>query len=673
MQLGGVGAVDASHGRVILEKRYRPEIEGLRAVAAFLVAVYHIWLMQVSGGVDVFFVVSGFLITTSLLSAHARQGVLKFGPFIKRLLRRLLPNALTVLLVVTIVSWLVLPAVRHHATISEVFASAFYYENWQLAITGTDYLDQTNEKSPVQHFWAMSIQGQFYVVTFVLVAVAVFAAVSLRRRLRVALPVVLLVAGACSFVFSVYLTAVDQTWAYFDTRTRLWEFMVGGLLALFLSRLVVPKAVSMVLGWLGLLVLVSTGLVLDVGASFPGYVALLPVGAAVLILVAGQNPSGAGVEKLLGSRPLVFLGGLSYGLYLWHWPLLSFYYVLAGTHEVPFLHGVGIIAAALVLSWASTTFVEKPLVAYSTRHGLGWRGFAPVIALLVAVCVVAASWSVALRVQSAPIAEPGDPNHPGALARTSGFPAPPELDPVPHLADVKGDKADPSVDGCHQRPGNAEVIICEYGETEDYLHTVALVGGSKSTHWHPALNSFAAEEQIRLLNVTKSGCRLWLGGSSADDCNEWNENVVREVADYGVDLVVTLADTDSSGIDEVPEGFLEQFRRFEERGVPILAIRDSPTFPHDVAECIAEHGVDSAACDGDRSQMLPVPSAWEKLEVHPANVTYVDYTEIFCDTDSCPVVIGNVIAYSDMTHMTATFSRSFAPILRPDVLAALGQ
>lgn len=142
-----------------IERKFRPEIEGLRAIAALLVAVYHIWMMRVSGGVDVFFVVSGFLITTSLLSRYARDGYINFFNFIFGLLKRLLPNALLVLTVVLITSYFIMPEYRHAGIIKEIFASIFYFENWQLAISGTDYLNQGNEKSPVQHFWAMSIQG----------------------------------------------------------------------------------------------------------------------------------------------------------------------------------------------------------------------------------------------------------------------------------------------------------------------------------------------------------------------------------------------------------------------------------------------------------------------------------------------------------------------------------
>lgn len=655
-----------------IQKRYRPEIEGLRIVAAVLVAVYHIWLLRVSGGVDVFFVVSGFLVSASLLSRFNREGTVLFGPFALGLLKRLLPNALVVLLFVTVVSVFVLPEVRHYSTIRELFASTFYYENWQLAATGTDYLDQGNEKSPVQHFWAMSIQGQFYVVLFLVVSLAI--TIARRRKLRpgTVLVSVLTILLAASLAFSVYLTAVNQPWAYFDTRARLWEFAVGAVLCLVIFRIVLPKAVSGVLGWVGFAVLIGTGLLLDVGSSFPGYAAALPVGAAVLILLAGQNPTGWGVEKVLGSRPMVFLGGYSYGLYLWHWPLLSFYYVIFDTKHLGAGEGILIILLSLGLSILSTTLVEKPAGRHVARHGLNARGFGPIIVLFLVVLLAVAGWLVASLVSSSAQAQKvGGPDYPGAVAMRDGHPAIPELEPIPALADVKEDKAQPYFDGCHQRPGSAEVIICEYGDIEDYEHTVAVVGGSKAAHWLPSLESFATEERIRVLNVSKSGCRLSLEGGRDADCTEWNENVVEELVKESPDLVVALADTSDTGEDVVPQGFLDQFARLRVHDVPVLAIRDTPSMPEDVPECLSARGVRSGACDAERGSVLRSPSSWERLETAPPGVEYVDYSNYFCDEGTCPAVIGNIVVYLDENHMSATFSRSVGPLIREDVMRIL--
>ncbi len=655
-----------------MQKRYRPEIEGLRIVAALLVAVYHIWFLRVSGGVDVFFVVSGFLVTASLLSRYNREGRIRFAPFMLNLLKRLLPNALVVLLFVTVVSIFILPEVRHYSTMRELFASLFYYENWQLASTGTDYLDQGNEKSPVQHFWAMSIQGQFYLVLFLTVTLAIVVA---RRRARNPGPVLAAVFGvllSASLVFSVYLTGVNQPWAYFDTRTRLWEFAIGGVLTLVIFRFTVPRSISTIIGWIGLGALVSTGLLFDVGSSFPGWAAVVPVGAAVFILVAGQNPTKLGVEKALGSRPMVYLGGFSYGLYLWHWPLLSFYYVIFDTKTLGVGQGGLIILMALMLSFASTMLVEKPMTRHVSRHGLGLKGFTPIVALFLAVLIILTAWNGVSRWQSSAQAANADsPDYPGAVAMQAGYPDVTKLTPIPSLADIKEDKAKPYSDGCHQKAGVAEVLICEYGQVQDYEYTVALVGGSKATHWLPSLEAFAEDEHIRVLNVTKSGCRLSTEEGRAEDCMQWNRDVVDEVAQASPDLVIVLADTADAGVDDVPRGILEQFAKLNARDLPILALRDTPTMPEDIPECLDAAGLQSGACDASREAVLRSPSSWDSLQQPPEYVDYVDYTDHVCGPEYCSAVIGNVIAYIDVNHLSATFSASFGPIIQQDVMKIL--
>lgn len=654
-----------------IKKQYRPEIEGLRLVAALLVAIYHIWMMRVSGGVDVFFVVSGFLITTSLLSKYARNGYIKFITFIAGLLKRLLPQAITVLIFITVVGYFILPEVRHIGTIKEIFAALFYYENWQLAITGTDYLDQNNEKSPVQHFWAMSIQGQFYILWFLIISAAITLYKKTKFELKNILLTILIVLFAVSLSYSIYLTEVNQPLAYFDIRTRVWEFAVGGILMIFIFKVKLPSLVSTIVGWIGLIALISTGLIMDVESSFPSYVALWPVTAAILIMLAGQNPSKLGVEKFLGSKPMVYLGGLSYGLYLWHWPILSFYYVIFGTHDVSIMNGTLIILLSLLLSYLTTNLIEKPINAFITSKNFTLKSFAPIISMAVMLVILVSGWLAYSQFQSAYSSElVGDKEYPGAMVNTEAVDDFQEKEPIPDLAAVKNDKAEPYEDGCHIGPGKTEVKICEYAETENYDYTVALVGGSKSTHWLPSLKSFAEEESIRILNVTKSGCRFSLEEGEAEDCNEWNENIVDELMKENPDLIVTLADN-ARKPSEVPTGFLEQFEKVSAYDVPILAIRDTPYFNVDIAECLSKNGTDTDNCGVDRQETYPEPSAWERLENPPSNVHYTDYTEYICNEEKCPPVIGNVVAYLDTSHMTATFNRTLGPIVHKDVMEIL--
>lgn len=660
-----------------IKRQYRPEIEGLRAIAALLVAVYHIWMMRVSGGVDVFFVVSGFLITTSLLSGYARNGYIKFSKFILGLLRRLLPSALTVMIFITIGSFFILPDIRFTATIKEIAASLLYFENWQLAITGTDYLDQNNPQSPVQHFWAMSIQGQFYVIWFVIVSLAILISKKLNISLKKVFTVVLLILFTISLIYSIYITSTNQPWAYFDTGARVFEFAVGGLLMIYIFNLNIHRYVSFILGWIGLAVLLLTGILLDVQGTFPGLIALIPISAAVLILLAGQNPSRLGVEKLLSTRPLKFLGGLSYGIYLWHWPILIFYYEIFDTSSVSLLHGIIIILISILLSYITTNAIEKPIISYINKNIFSLKGFRPIIGLLSILIIGLGSWYYYTNSQASSLNIKNE-DYPGAIVNAASYDSEKfeKKQPVPSLAAVKDDRADAFKDGCQISPGDSEVKICEYGNTETYDYTVALVGGSKSTHWLPSLQELG--DEFRILNVTKSGCRFSLenNNSIADDCYEWNTKIVDKLAEYEPDIVVTLADIARLQIEgvqerkEVPEGFIQQFEKLKNYNIPILAIRDTTYFAEDVVECLSEHN-DSVKCGIEKTKTLSSEPAWEKLSNPPENVTYVDYSDYLCNDKTCLSVIGNIVGYRDKSHMTATFNKTFAPIIRQDIESIL--
>src|SRR5699024_7856470 len=302
-----------------IERKFRPEIEGLRVVAALLVAVYHIWFHRVSGGVDVFFVISGFLITTSIISTINRTGEFRFWPYISKLMKRLLPSGFFILGVTLLLSIFWLPDSIFSKTIREIIASMFYYQNWQLAISSTDYLDANQMKSPVEHFWALSIQGQFYIIWFLVFSLILF----LIKKYKITSAKTLINSALCvlfivSLAFSIYLTEKNQPFAYFITFTRVWEFALGGLLCVNLSSINISKSLATIIGWFGLIGLVLTGIIFNVSEMFPGYIAAWPMVCALFIVISGTKETRFGVGRFLGSPAMVKLGGISFGIYLWH-------------------------------------------------------------------------------------------------------------------------------------------------------------------------------------------------------------------------------------------------------------------------------------------------------------------------------------------------------------------
>ncbi|WP_165980615.1 acyltransferase family protein [Macrococcus carouselicus] len=650
------------------KKKFRPEIEGLRAVAAFLVAVYHIWLNKVSGGVDVFFVVSGFLITTSLLSKVRRNGKVNFFDFIFGLLKRLMPSAFFVLLTVIVLSFFFLDQNRWLQTIREVFASALYFENWQLAISSTDYLDQHNAKSPVQHFWAMSIQGQFYIIWFMIFTAAVLF---FKKQMKRALLIIFSVLFAVSFIYSIYLTAVNQPFAYFDTRTRVWEFALGAILCLTITKLKLPAVFAAVLGWTGLLMLILCGLLLDVSTAFPGYIALIPTLAAVFILVSGENQSGFGAEKFLGQRFMVKLGGLSYGFYLWHWVILVFYKEIIGTGTPSIAGGLFIMLLSLVLSRLVTAVVERPIrtIKFSNQS---WQMAGLLLIIMLPVLLANTAWQQYLH-QHEKQADMliGSESYPGAQAATmDNVPVKPYL---PDDAAVATDKAEPFLDGCQQAIKYQSVKICEYGQTEDYEYTIALVGGSHSTHWFSTLEEIAKKHPIRIVNMTKSGCRLTTEKFNYALCDEWNESIIDEIAKVKPDLVFAPAEISHFNVEEVPKGYIEQFEKLNDIGIHVFGVRDTPFFAVNIPECIEDYGRDSEKCTVKKDLVVPDVTDWSKVRNKPTNVHYYDYTDYICPDELCRPVIGNVVAYFDKNHMTDSFGRTLAPAVEQDLIPLLEQ
>ena len=661
------------------EREFRPEIQGLRATAALLVAIYHIWLGRVSGGVDVFFVVSGFLISKSLIGQASQHGQIAFAAFWGGLAKRLLPAACFVLVAVTLASTVWLPKVRWAETIKEVVASGFYVVNWRLAFNSVDYLARDEALSPVQHFWALSVQGQFYLLWPILVSLVLVVVARDRRRIRTAITAALLAVIAGSLAYSILATRDNQPFAYFNTLARVWEFALGGLLAALLPVMRLPVASRVLLGWIGLAAILTCGLVLEVSSVFPGYAALWPTLGAAFVIAAGTSGSAIGADRILASRPLAYLGDISYSLYLWHWPLLVFYRIHVERAHLTLLEGLAILATALVLAALTTRFVENPV-----RHSdIGTRKPAHALALgaacLGTVVVAAALWAMLLlnlRGKDGPVARIDDPNYPGAHALDVGashalLPTVP-VRPGPFA--VRKDVPSIYEDGCHQETEETAPLRCDYGNPKaEFL--VALVGGSHAAHWLPALQLIAEREGWRIVTFTKSSCLFSAGpqfhndGRSYPECTAWNDNVMSEVLRVRPDLVFTTSTTGQTDPESLPFGVLLAWRRLEQAGLGVVAIRDVPWMGLDVSECVDRKGPDSPECTRPRDIVLARVDPVAALASRPRNVYFIDLSRYFCSETTCFPVAGNIMIYHDRHHITASYARSLADVLQQEIAA----
>lgn len=652
----------------VAPKKFRPEIQGLRAVAALLVAIYHIWMGRVSGAVDVFFVVSGYLVIGTLLRQVERTGRVQFMRFYGSLAKRLLPNALLVIVFVLVASLFLMPSSRWRTTMFELLASTLYLENWLLARLSVDYLARNDVVSPVLHYWAMAVQGQFYLVwPFIITGIAL-AGRLFRLSLRTTATTALVIIFCVSLAWSVYFTGVNQSVAYYDTASRMWEFAAGGLLALWYPKVRLSTPSYAVLGWTGTILIIFCGLVLKVSTVFPGYAALWPVGATLLVLIAGTEGGRFGAHRFLASRFMTRLGDVSYALYLWAWALLAFWLLYADRHAAGLWDGLMVLGVAIGLSFVSTRWVETPIRSSGIGSTKPWRAVALGLCMIAPVTIAISAWGAYIYQQrrAAQSLVVDAATYPGALARTPNAPKPPKAATVPSPIQASADVSIAYSLGCQINQEAPGLRMCQFGD-KDAPRTVALIGGSHSTHWLPALRQKADELDFQITTYLKGGCPFTTSSEHGPQCSNWNKEVIQSLSDKRPDLIVTTA-TRGQGMDEeVPQGYLEQWQNVERLGIPILAIRDNPWFGFNVPDCIERHGADSPDCARQRSDVLSDAPPWSAVSTPPSNVHFADYSDLFCDTTTCMPVIGNVLVYFDSEHISATYARSLAPMVWADI------
>ncbi|WP_253258093.1 acyltransferase family protein [Pseudonocardia sp. N23] len=659
------------------ERRYRPELQGLRALAVGLVVVYHVWFDRISGGVDVFFLVSGFLITGQLYRS-AQRGSVPITRNWGRQIARLVP-AVAVVLVATVVAGLaILPEARWVQTVREVVASAFFLENWRLAADSVDYSAQHNTASVVQHFWSLSIQVQFYVVWPLLIAGVVLVAG--RDRLDRTLTRVLAALFGVSLAYSVVLTTLDQPLAYFHSLTRVWEFALGGLLALWIDRVDLPARVRVLLGWLGVLGLVACGAVLQVGSVFPGYAALWPTGAAALVLLAGATGSPRGADRLLSTAPLRYLGNISYSLYLWHWPVLLFFLALTGEPSAGLEGGTFVIVLSLLLAMITYHVVEEPMrLRHESRRAQYRLGAVAVVLVLLAT----GAWQGVAMVRADHGAVIGDATHPGAMALVPGYTAVAASDepvePLPPMVSLGEDwgRTD-SPWTCGADPLHPPLESCTLPADGPPQRRVVVVGDSHSQQYLGALQPIARQNRWEITTFLKGACPFSTASETdpgSAECLAWNTALVPAVVELHPDVVFTMGSREvRTGLTEAtPPGYVEAWSRLAGAGIPVLAVRDNPRFDFRPADCVAENGRGAPQCGAERNAWYPEVPSWAGAPGVPADVRFLDFSDLMCAPDGqCPAEIGNVWVYMDDNHLSATFTASMAPVVEQRIVAAMG-
>ncbi len=707
------------------DPRFRPDLEGLRGIAIVLVLLCHARLPGAEAGfvgVDVFFVLSGFLITGLLVEERQRSGRIRLGAFYARRARRILPAAVVVLASTLVAAQLVLSPLDLPRVADDAVAASLSLANVRFALDATDYFAPV-DVSPVLHYWSLAVEEQFYLLWPVLLLVATRVR---RPRRAIALLVTIILAG--SFLLSIAITTSNGPWAYYSLPTRAWQLAAGGLLALaapWFGR--TPRPVAALIGWLGVGLLGAGLAVIGPTTPYPGLAALLPTLGALAIIASGGVVGSPGWVAL-ARAPFRFLGRISYSLYLWHWPILVLGPValgLASSEDGPVAGDLslrlGLVLLAVVVAALTWRLVEEPFRRGRLSLGGLWlggrvRGFALAGAAVLLLGVgsttmgavaqhdieaAAAFDGVADPVPSTPLASPrpaasstvgaspaasrpGPSASPTPPPSSTSRPAPaPTPRPSPRIAgrvprDLKPSLGASRADndpllaaGCGLALAGSRPPTCVYGDRDGAI-TVALVGDSHAAHWFPALEIVARQRGWRLVPFTKFSCvfvdiPIWSPYLKREytECGDWRENVVDRLVMLKPDLVVIASNQWFPVLadrDNEPDRQGAAMARLIKR-IPgtVAIVVDTPRSNFDVPACLAQHRDAIERCTTTRSSAF----GWRHLrrETEAARLsgaTLVDLSDVVCPTDPCPPIIGKTLVYSDHHHLTSTFVVSIA-------------
>jgi peptidoglycan/LPS O-acetylase OafA/YrhL len=661
------------------QAKFRPDIEGLRAFAVVSVVLYHADLFGVHSGfigVDVFFVISGFLITRLLLEAVGEHGIRSLPTFYTRRIRRLLPAAMTVVVATVAAARIWAPPLSVRPIATDGIFTTFYGLNYRLAVEGTQYLNEGSAASPLQHFWSLAVEEQFYLCWPILIVLVMY----LGRRHRNALLGLLLAAiVAGSFCYSVILTPADAPWAYFSLGTRAWELGLGALVALGASNLArLPAPVAWIGGWLGLAAVVASAFVYDAKTPYPGSAAALPVVGAALLIACGCAVQG-GVGALLGVRPLQFGGRVSYSWYLWHWPMLVIAPMILG-HALGWPQRLAVVVLSLAAAFITFKLIENPARSLTLPNAQWFAGGLVLSgsAVLAAAVVIANPQPLvgtgrAATVAHAPTATPAVAREMKAalVAGLRMTNAPRNLTPLPVQA--HNDVPISSNDGCHANLLAVTQGPCVYGDKHG-KYTVLLFGDSHMQQWQPAFIQAGTYARWRVVNWTKAGCAPQEVAEFNNqlnrvytECYTWRAQTLRRIAALNPTVVVvTGADVEAQNLTSAAfaAATVATVRTLERTTTSrIVYLEDTPFPGYDVAGCVAAHLDDVKACNlplgkgYNWSRFRAVDRALRKL----GGVTLVDPAGWICAGKACPAVVGNLLVFRDDSHLSPEFSRWLAP------------
>lgn len=645
--------------QVVSQVRYK-DIECLRVYASVLVAVYHIWFNKVSGGVDVFFVVAAFLLTTSLIKKDSFNLKVLINYYVSTI-RRVSATTCLVVFVSLLAVYYILPPFDWVTEVRHAFTTLLFIENWHLAYIGIDYLESDSTPSVFQHFWALSLQMQFYLLLPLIILLCNLLRNKLGRKGFSIHAGVFALLIASSFIYSIWFTNKLPSWAYFDSFTRGWEFFIGCLLAVYCymqkNMLVFNKLFS----------LLAFSILLLFGSfshtfHLPGFLSLVPVLCAVLIILGAVNQNNISLLRL-GS--VSSLGKFSFGFYLWHWPILIIMRHVNQSDEISLIQGLAIILVAAMLAIVTYYIAESPFKAFIDRRK---NVLIKLVSIFIIFLIPASTLGVInkeytqLRVQAEQNFSSKNFN---------------SLYPDPLVAEF--DKSNAYENGCQQKPHIDTLIVCYKGD-EDADINIALVGGSHSLQFLDVIAEIGSEIGFRTINVTKSACMFSLSKNPSEisnSCIEWNSKLNDWLAQNKPDVVITIASRGGAGkgvyySDLVPSGYTDSINYLNTLNIPVIGIRDNPWFKSDIPRCISMFGANFLEkCSRLKSQVYNTEIDHQYKSITKDDIYFIDFKNKYCSNDYCKLIDNGILMYRDRHHLTGTYTKQLKPELKEHISKAL--
>lgn len=656
--------------------KFRADIQGLRAVAIVAVVLYHAGLPLLPGGytgVDVFFVISGFLITSHLLRSLQDTGSINLLDFYARRARRILPASLMVAALSVVAALIWMPPLLMREVWRGAVATVFYVPNYLFAAKGTNYLAESTP-SLFQHYWSLGIEEQFYLIWPVVVLLGFKW---IRRPSQLLVLIVALVVA--SFALCVHLTFDSQPWAFFSLPTRAWELGVGGIVAFVLSFRfnALPPVVIAAIGWCGIAGIGASVLLLSSAVQFPGVWAAMPTLATAAVILAGSSESSFSPSHLLSGRVLGFLGRISYSLYLVHWPLLVIPQAAAGYgRPLPFWATLALGLVSIPVAWLSFRFIEEPgrkarWLAEKPRRALLAAGAASLVVAVIASSTYAYSRTVPLHdTQAAPPLE--------ISAFPNGTPFVPS-NLRPNLRSAAEDVPPVYKDGCQASFASTAVPKCIYGV--DDAPRIVLFGDSHAAQWFPAIHRFAESKGYAVESHTKSSCPSVMldvdrDGVPYSECSVWRQKVINRINSESPALVL-IANYGQVSPTKPTGDYGKQWgdalsKTLGALSAPTAVIADTPNLGTTPSICLSDRLERAFDCGKSRVEALSGPARPAERHVTANSGTaLIDLTDVLCDETFCAPIIDNALVYRDAHHLTATFSAALSDAVGSQLKAVL--